>query len=486
MSEHSFGFHERPFPAAPLLGAYYPAAPAETARRQLQRCVERAEGVGVLVGAAGMGKSQLLHVLAAEFQGRFHVACLASAAVCTRRALLQNILFELGLPYRGLQEGELRLSLIDHLQPSRQCPRGMVLLIDEAHTLPLRLLEELRLLTNLVREGMPRVRLVIAGGRNLEERLAHPKLDSFQQRIAVRTYLEPWTSQETIAYVRGEIARCDGAKELFSDDALRAIHVASGGVPRLVNQLGDHALTLADSLGLIRIDASAIHAAWGELQRLPTPWTESTPPATAAIEFGGLDEPVPETFGDRLSPANTDLDSDDLPVPDADELFGRDFDSEELVIDRFTALDVSACAPRHQVATTQGQAFLREVAEPIALPAKPALRIANLAEEPDVLPVPPSRTAGPLAAQVALVRSRHVEAAHQADQADQPADSAFDPVYPEADLPEPSTHVQVVAIDEAEAAKPRPHHARSASGGRFRNLFASLRGKTPPSDVDSD
>src|SRR5215218_965444 len=136
MNDLSFGLQQRPFPAAPLTAAYYASQSHQQARRQLQRCVQRAEGAGVVIAAAGLGKSLLLHVLADEFRDRFHVAHLAGAAICTRKALLQNILIELSLSYRGLQEGELRLSLIDHLQPSRQCPNGMLLLIDEAHTLP--------------------------------------------------------------------------------------------------------------------------------------------------------------------------------------------------------------------------------------------------------------------------------------------------------------------------------------------------------------
>ncbi len=67
---------------------------------------------------------------------RFQVATLASARLCTRRALLQNILFELKLPYRDREEGELRLSLIDHLEPTDKCPHGMLLLVDECTHCP--------------------------------------------------------------------------------------------------------------------------------------------------------------------------------------------------------------------------------------------------------------------------------------------------------------------------------------------------------------
>src|SRR5262245_5548935 len=117
MYESFFGFSERPFAAVPLAKRYFPAAIAEHARQALARCIQRDEGVGLLTGPAGTGKSILCQVLAIQFCGQMEVALLTSGRLCTRRALLQAILFELGLPYRGMEESELRLSLIDHLSP---------------------------------------------------------------------------------------------------------------------------------------------------------------------------------------------------------------------------------------------------------------------------------------------------------------------------------------------------------------------------------
>lgn len=498
MNDLSFGLQQRPFPAAPLTAAYYASLSHQQARRQLQRCVQRAEGAGVVIAAAGLGKSLLLHVLADEFRDRFHVAHLAGAAICTRKALLQNILFELGLPYRGLQEGELRLSLIDHLQPSRQCPNGMLLLIDEAHTLPSRLLEELRLLTNLVREGSPRVRLVLAGSRSLEERLANPKLDSFQQRIAARTYLQPWTSQETADYIRQEITRCGGrAFGIFTADALKAVHVAAAGIPRLVNQICDHALALAAANGESAIDGAAVEAAWAELQQLPMPWSEPVV-ATASIEFGSLDDVAGPTVvsGDELVDRISDLQdllthveppeaepcNAETVVPSHAELFGDGFDDEEIIIDRHNALDGPALGDPPQVVTPLGQAFAREVAILPLEPKRAALRIMDIADD----------SAGGLQTLPrATILTVHDEEAETVAESEE---SLYDPVYPDEDeaitdkivgrssAPSydearvDSTHRKVVAIDSARSTMPEPHVVK-APLGRFRNLFATLRNK---------
>jgi len=481
MYESLFGLRERPFASAPLASAWFPAESHEHARRQAQRCVERAAGAGVVIGAAGMGKSLLLQLLAEQFREQFHVALLAGAAVCTRRALLQNILYALNLPYRGLQEGELRLALMDHLQPSRQCPHGMLLLIDEAHTLPLRLLEELRLLTNLVREGSPRVRLVLAGSPALEERLASPKLESFNQRIAVRCYLEALTSAETADYVRHEIARCGGdVATIFAPDALRAIHIAAAGIPRLVNQLCDHALTLAAAAGCHPVDAAAIQQAWADLQQLPAPWLDDTPRDSASIEFGVLEDhgsasnqtmATDDTADDRVIPLDDDLDDVttsspvvfagiepahvEIGAPTAAELFGDDFEEEEIVIDRYAALDAAAMESHPQVITAEGQVFAREVAIVLAQPVRPALKVV----QPPISP---------------LVEQAVGNSGRSDLQDDREYEPSLDPVYPEqvaAAAPKP---VKIAAIDAAEP--PQGMHGKAPSG-RFRHLFASLRGK---------
>ena len=78
--------------------------------------------------------------------------------------MFQSILFALRQRHRGSSEGELRLTMLNYLESPVECPQGVLLIVDEAHTLPIRLLKELRILTNLCRDGQSRLRLVLAGG----------------------------------------------------------------------------------------------------------------------------------------------------------------------------------------------------------------------------------------------------------------------------------------------------------------------------------
>ena len=100
----------RAFLSAPSPERYFAAAAIEDARQRIVRAIARSEGPAILVGGAGTGKSLLLAVLAEQFAPQVAVVTLAGAQLCTRRALLQMILFELGLEYRDMDEGELRLA----------------------------------------------------------------------------------------------------------------------------------------------------------------------------------------------------------------------------------------------------------------------------------------------------------------------------------------------------------------------------------------
>ncbi len=264
MYEAYFGFSQRPFAAVPVANRYFPAAAVDAARQILGRCIERGAGVGVLIGPPGTGKSLLLQVLAGHFADKMAAVQLAGGQLESRRELLQAILFELRLTFRGMEEGELRLALVDHLTRGDKCPQGMLLLVDEAQALPTLLLEELRMMTNLARGGESRVRLVLSGSMELEEVLANPDLQAFSQRLAARCYLDPFDRAETLDYLRFQVAVAGGqAERMFDAGALDAVYRATDGVPRLINQLCDHALCLAYQAERRPLDAKAIERRLG-------------------------------------------------------------------------------------------------------------------------------------------------------------------------------------------------------------------------------
>lgn len=288
---------KRPFRATPDTKFYFAYDSIETARQTVVRAMLRAEGPAIVLGGAGLGKSLLGEMIAADLCHRMDIVRLHAARLCSRRALLQSILFELQLPYRDMSEGELRLSILDRLEPSPEAaPDGVLLIVDEAHTLPAKLLDELRLINNFTRNCQPRTRLVLLGNMRLEDTLTEPQMESFSQRLAARCYLQPMNRESTYAFVRHQLTVADTIpSNIITTGGLDALYLASEGVPRLVNQVMDHAIVLAITNKQSPISAALIQEAWADLQQLPAPWHSSADAsnhsqAATSVEFGTLDD----------------------------------------------------------------------------------------------------------------------------------------------------------------------------------------------------
>ena len=513
MYEDTFNLHGRPFLPTPRVDRYFPAHSIENARLTLVRCIERGEGTGLIIGPAGTGKTLLCQVLARQFEDSFDIARLASGRLGTRTALLQAILYDLGQPYRGLDEGELRLALFDLLEPHEDGNAGLLLLVDEAHTLPLRLLEEIRMITNLVRDGQPRVRVVLAGSSLLEERFASPKLSAFAQRLAARCYLDALDAKETAAYVQSQLAAVGGeASRLIDEDALRSVHRATDGIPRLINQVCDHALLLASLGGASRLSSEAIEEAWADLQQLPAPWNDGPRDAAAGVvEFGQLSDTVDElpeaipfhnSQEQSLHLAQTDdasIDSEggandedprcefagfgrteaDLDFPEFGDPMAEVFAEEEVVLDQY-ASDADTFADVPRVSSWEGRQLASmlwpvDPPPPRSVPAEPAaLGPGAAALEPqsethsadvDYRPVVEFSASVQLPTE-SMAIDEEVGTAH----GDPPASDAGQATFwADAKAGDGDREMIVVEDETAPAAPPRPRKRE------YRQLFSKLR-----------
>jgi type II secretory pathway predicted ATPase ExeA len=256
MNASQFGLRQRPFPATPDGAFYYPATTHERALARIGDGLADGEGVLLLTGTPGTGKTLLGQLLLERLGDDASTAFLTNSHFANRAALFQALLFDLGLPHESRGEQDLRLQLTDHLLRSFAAGRPTVVVLDEAHHLDTDLLEELRLLGNLESSAGKAVQVVLIGQPALVDRLALPALSGLLQRIAVGAVVEPLPLQEAADYLLHHVRVAGGKPEsIFTDEALELLARGSNGVPRVLNQVGRQALSLAIEADAGQVDA---------------------------------------------------------------------------------------------------------------------------------------------------------------------------------------------------------------------------------------
>ena len=319
MYQSFFGLRDRPFVSIPNVRHYVPLESIQLAHEALNRCVVNGNGPGLLIGQPGTGKTLLLRKIESDLRTSASVVYLFGGHLATRRVLLQSILFELGLPFRDMDDAELRLALTNHVKQLDDSNLGVILLVDEAHGMSSRVLEELRVLGELLINDRPQVRVILAGTAGLEERLAAPELSALSQRIAARCYLSTLNQTDTQQFLDTQLKRAsaDEPLDIFTEAAVKAVYRATDGIPRLINQLAEHALYTAYAAGDSRITGESVADSWADLQQLPSPtlvpeWTASSaahnPPSDSqsvdnVVEFGLLAESE-DASNDSISTAS--------------------------------------------------------------------------------------------------------------------------------------------------------------------------------------
>jgi type II secretory pathway predicted ATPase ExeA len=283
-----FGLRERPFRATPDAACYYPATSHEQTLARLQQAIADDEGLLLLTGEPGTGKTLLGHCLLERLGPDVASAFVTNSHLGDRAALLQALAYDLGLPYEGRSEQELRLALTDFLLRNFAAGKRAVLIVDEAQHLGPELLEELRLLGNLEARRAKAVQVLFVAQPPLLETLRRPELAALAQRLAVQTRLGALGLEEAVDYLLHQLRLSGGRpQDILTEEALEILARAGRGVPRLLNQAAHQALTLAFTAGATVVDAeAALEAA----ALLGLSAEEESAPAEAPAETEGAPE----------------------------------------------------------------------------------------------------------------------------------------------------------------------------------------------------
>jgi len=243
MYNEYFGFKEAPFSIAPDPRYLYMTAQHREALAHLVFGLNSEGGCILLTGEVGTGKTTICRCLLEQIPDQANVALVLNPKL-SEIELLETICDELKIDYPDTDNSIKTYTdrIHEFLISSNRKNEKTVLIIDEAQNLSSKVLEQLRLLTNLETNQRKLLQIIILGQPELLDILARTEMRQLAQRITARFHLQPLTRTEVKAYVTHRLAVAGQNIQLFPENSIKLLYKLSDGVPRLINILCDRAL----------------------------------------------------------------------------------------------------------------------------------------------------------------------------------------------------------------------------------------------------
>jgi len=259
-----FGLKEEPFSTVPSPRYLFLTPVHATALSKAEFVVQTKKGVAAVFGDTGTGKSSLARLLHQKFLDHgLHSALVTNPNYPGPYSLLRTIALELGVPRLARSYADMLLVFKSFLLTEAvKNKKTIVLMIDEAQTLRLPLIETLRQLVNFETNDEKLLQIVLFAQEDLRSKLAHPRGRNFRSRIVMASTLDRLAPGDLAQMVdfRWRVAS-GGQEHPFDSEAIEALYEYSGGTPREAAILADASLLLAFLEKEKRITAATVKRA---------------------------------------------------------------------------------------------------------------------------------------------------------------------------------------------------------------------------------
>jgi MSHA biogenesis protein MshM len=247
-----FGLSRPPFQITPHTDFFYPGGDRGHLLDAVIWAVQHNEGIVTVTGEVGTGKTMLARMVIEQVPSHVSIVYIANPAI-GRDEILLTIAEELGLEVGEQRTSQMLRALQRHLIDLHARGQRVVVLVDEAHAMPIETLEEIRLLSNLETDSSKLIQILLFGQQELNETLAAPECRPIRERITQRFEVMPLGAGEIATYLTHRLEKAGGDRELFEPRAAAQIAKLSKGLTRRVNILADKCLLAAFADGSDRV-----------------------------------------------------------------------------------------------------------------------------------------------------------------------------------------------------------------------------------------
>lgn len=261
-----FGLKETPFTIAPDPRYLFMSERHRDALAHLLYGIGAGGGFVLLTGEVGTGKTTVCRCLLEQLPANVRLAYILNPKL-NAIELMATMCDELGIEYDP-KESSLKAFtdlLSRRLLDNHEQGLNTVLMIDEAQNLSVEVLEQIRLLTNLETNQKKLLQIILIGQPELQELLAKKELRQLAQRITARYHLRPLSLNETKSYLEHRLRIAGVMRPVFKGKAIKLIHKASAGIPRLINVISDRAMLGAFAENLHHVDVRTVNKAVTEV-----------------------------------------------------------------------------------------------------------------------------------------------------------------------------------------------------------------------------